>query len=94
MKLLKIAALGVVLFSSGCATQMVWQRLDGRPVDRWAFREAFAGCRQGAWNGYELSEARMKHCMAARGYVWAEAGGYGFIDYGGYGRRSYDDYSY
>lgn len=75
---------------------MAWQRLDGRPVNPWAFERAMAECRSRAYDRDEAAVQVMQRCMARRGYVWGEA--YGYYDNGyegrGYGhhhrRRYYD----
>jgi hypothetical protein len=90
MKLFKVAVVGVALFSAGCASQMAWQRMDGRPVHPWAFDRAMAECRDRAYDRDESAVQVMQRCMARRGYVWAEAYGYnGYYDngYGGYPRH-------
>ena len=86
MKRIKIAALSAALLSSGCATEMAWQRTDGRPVDR-GFKYAAAECRGRAqhFNG-EAVEA-MKRCMHRRGYVWTSVVTSG----NGYGNGYYED---
>lgn len=80
MRLYKFAILGPALFFGACAGEMAWQRIDGRPLHPHAFRQAMHECRHRAWVGYEPSVERMKHCMAHKGYVWAEVTNY----YGGY----------
>jgi hypothetical protein len=70
MKLLTVAALSVAVLSSGCATQMSWQRTDGRPVDGY-FNQAHAECRYRTQDREEEAVSSMKRCMARRGYVWA-----------------------
>src|SRR5690348_3045811 len=85
MKSLKVAVLGVALFSGGCASQMAWQRTDGRPVHPWAFDRAMSECRSRAYDRDEAAVQVMQRCMARRGYVWAEAYGYsGYNQGGGY----------
>jgi len=71
MKLLKIAALAAAVLSGGCATEMAWQRIDGRPIDR-SFDWAVTECRRYATQYDEEVEA-MHRCMHRRGYVWAAA---------------------
>ena len=82
MKLHKLAILGAAVFVGACAGsgEMAWQRTDGRQLHAGNFRHAMHVCRDQAWVGYEPSMDRMKHCMAHKGYVWAEVTGY----YGGY----------
>jgi len=81
MKLYKFAVVGGALLASACGSgEMAWQRLDGRELHQHHFRHAMHQCRERAWVGYEPSMDRMKHCMAHKGYVWAEVTGY----YGGY----------
>jgi hypothetical protein len=73
MKLLKLAALGAALLSGGCASsQMAWQRYDGRPIERGSFQHAMNQCRFVALDR-ENATALMHRCMAARGFVFAEA---------------------
>jgi len=81
MKLYKFAVVGGALLASACGSgEMAWQRLDGRELHQHHFRHAMHQCREQAWVGYEPSMERMKHCMAHKGYVWAEVASY----YGGY----------
>lgn len=73
MKFLKFAALGAALLSAGCvSTEMAWQRYDGRPIHRGSFQHAMNQCRFVALDR-ENATALMHRCMAARGYVFAEA---------------------
>jgi hypothetical protein len=81
MKLYKFAVLGGALLTAACGSgEMSWQRLDGRPLHPHQFKHAMYECRERAWVGYEPSMDRMKHCMAHKGYVWAEVTNH----YGGY----------
>lgn len=94
MRLLKSMALAAAVFSSGCATQMAWQRTDGGRVHGWAFQRAISECRGRAWDRDEAAVEVMRRCMARRGFVWAavyDNGGYN--EYNGYNRHSrrYDD---
>jgi hypothetical protein len=73
MKLLKIAVLSAALLASGCAaTEMVWQRIDGRPLDRTGYG-VVAECRRLAYRYEESAVEVMQTCMTRRGYVWAAA---------------------
>jgi hypothetical protein len=72
MKLLKIMALSATLLSGGCATDMAWQRADGRPVDRY-FAAAAAECRSRARHHGEAAAEAMHRCMNRRGYMWTAA---------------------
>jgi hypothetical protein len=81
MKIMRIAALSAAVVSSGCATEMAWQRVDGQPVDR-GFRYAAAECRGRAQHHEEEAVEAMKRCMYRRGYVWTAV--YGDNGYNGY----------
>jgi hypothetical protein len=77
MKSLKTAAICAALLGSGCAGEMAWQRLDGRPVDS-SFGWAVSHCRERAreYRGEGASEI-MRGCMRRHGYVWtAVSNGY------------------
>lgn len=93
MKRMKIAALSAALLSSGCATEMAWQRVDGQPVDR-GFKYAASECRGRAQHYDEAAVEAMKRCMYRRGYVWTSVASYngnGNGYYNGNGRRYYED---
>ena len=97
MKVFKATVLGVALFAGGCAGgggQMAWQRVDGRPVNPWAFDRAMAECRSRAHHRDEGAVQVMQRCMERRGYVWAEAYGYGGGGYGGGGYGGYREGGY
>lgn len=72
MKLLKIAALFATLLSAGCATEMAWQRADGRPLDR-SFGWTAAHCRERAREYWQDRAEAMQRCMRRHGYVWTAA---------------------
>lgn len=91
---MKVAALLAALLSSGCATEMAWQRVDGRPVDR-SFRWAAAECRGRAEHYEEAAVEAMKRCMYRRGYVWtAVYTGYNGDDGNGYNGNGYKSYGH
>jgi hypothetical protein len=101
MKVMKIAAFSAALLASGCASEMAWQRVDGRPVDQ-GFRYAAAECRGRAEHHEEAAVEAMKRCMYRRGYVWTavytgngyengyNGNGTGYKSYGHRGNR-YDN---
>jgi hypothetical protein len=103
MKLLKIAALSAAVLSGGCATEMAWQRYDGRPLDR-SFASTAEHCRDRARHHWGERAEAMERCMRRHGYVWTTVvvsdryDGYnGYDDYNGYDRhrhrhRHHDDY--
>jgi hypothetical protein len=97
MKLLKIAALSAALLSGGCATEMTWQRYDGRPLDR-SFAWAAEHCRERARNHWGERAEAMERCMRRHGYVWTTvvvSDRYGdYDDYNGYDRRRHHRHDY
>jgi hypothetical protein len=72
MKLLKIAALSAALLAGGCATELAWQRVDGRPLDS-SFAWAAAHCRERARDAWGDRHEAMLRCMERHGYVWTYA---------------------
>jgi len=90
MKIMRIAALSAAVLSSGCATEMAWQRVDGQPVGR-GFRQAAAECRGRAQHYDEAAVEAMKRCMYRRGYVWTAVYTSNGYNNGYYNGNDYDD---